>query len=135
MNQKQYKAAFATNDGIKISKHFGRAEFFEVIEVSDGKIISRERRANTGAHHSHNHEHGQEGHHHEMNHEHQERHNKMSEIISDCDYVVSGGMGFPIFNTLTALGKQVIIASLNNIEEALKEIDAGTIINHTEKLH
>ena len=133
MNGKQFKAAFATGDGIKISRHFGRAEFFEIIEINEDKIISRERRANTGAHHHHEHEHG--GMHHEMNHEHNERHNKIAEIVKDCDYIVAGGMGTPIYNALSALGKKVIVTSLNNIDDALLEISSDKIVNHTEKLH
>ena len=133
MDSKQFKAAFATNDGTKISKHFGRAEYFEVIEMNEGKITSRERRANTAGHHNQSHEHNAA--HHEINHEHQERHSKMAEIIKDCDYVIAGGMGYPIFNALSSLGKNVIVTSLNNIEEALTEIAEGTIVNHTEKLH
>ncbi len=131
MNVKQLKAAFATNDGVKISKHFGRAEYFEIIEMNEDKIISRERRANTGAHqhHTHDHEHGG------MHHEHEGRHNQMAEIIKDCDHVIAGGMGTPIYNALTSLGKKVIVTSLNNIDEALAEISKGTIVNHTEKLH
>ena len=133
MDGKQFKAAFATSDGIKISKHFGRAEFFEVIEIMDGNIVSRERRANTGAHHNHVHEH--DSMHHQMSHEHEERHNKMAEVINDCSYVVAGGMGHPIYNALTGLGKKVYVTSLNNIEDALTELQNGTIVNHTEKLH
>ena len=134
MNEIHFKAAFATSDGFKISKHFGRAEFFEIIEMNEDKIISRERRANTVAHH-HTHDHGHGSTHHEMNHEHNERHNQMAEIVKDCDYVVAGGMGNPIYNALSALGKKVIVTSLNNIDDALLEISSGTIVNHTEKLH
>jgi len=132
MNGNQFKAAFATNDGVKISRHFGRAEYFEVIEMNEGSIIARERRTNTGAHHNHSSGHDHDSMHHEM---HSERHNTMGEIVKDCDYVIAGGMGFPIFNFLNSLGKNVIITSLSNIDEALPQIANGTIENHKEKLH
>ncbi len=42
------KIAAVSGDGITISEHFGRAPFYVVVTVEDGKIVSRERRDKMG---------------------------------------------------------------------------------------
>lgn len=122
---KSFKAAFATNDGITTFAHLGRAKYFEIIEVKDGSILSRERREKPDFHSGH--------HHHHNNHD--EKHNKIFSIVADCDYIVAGGMGYGIYDFLSSRGKRAIVTTEKNIEDALNSLISGQIINHTEKLH
>ncbi len=122
------KIAFATDNGSSISQHLGRANYFEVIDVENGSVTSRERRDKPVFQHQHNN--------HDRNHEqHQKRHEAIAEPIKDCNMVVARGMGFSIFNFLTSLGITPIVTTIKEIDDALSEIVEGTIQNHTERLH
>jgi predicted Fe-Mo cluster-binding NifX family protein len=123
----QFKVAFATNDGITTFAHFGRAKYFDVIEVKDGNIISRERREKPDFHSQHDH------HNHHGNHG--ERHNTIYSLIEDCDYVVASGMGYGIYDFLISKGKNPIITSVKGINEAVALLIENKLENHTEKLH
>ncbi|MCK7517641.1 MAG: hypothetical protein MZV64_07950 [Ignavibacteriales bacterium] len=52
--------AAVTDDGTTISQHFGRAKFYEVLFVENGKVVKRERREKLG----HNNFAQEEHHHH-----------------------------------------------------------------------
>ncbi|MEP0861956.1 MAG: hypothetical protein HRF52_11025 [Ignavibacterium sp.] len=123
-----FKVAFATNDGVTTFAHFGRAKYFEVIEVKDGNIISRERRNKPDFHSTHTHDHNHHG-------NHAERHNIIYSLVEDCDFVIAAGMGYGIYDFLISKGKQPIVTTEKNIEDALKELQEGKLFNHTEKLH
>ena len=44
MENKTLSIAIATDDGITISQHFGRAMYYEVLSIENGKVVKRERR-------------------------------------------------------------------------------------------
>lgn len=123
-----FKVAFATNDGVTTFAHFGRSKYFEVIEVKEGNITSRERREKPDFHSGNNHNHD-----HHSNHG--ERHNTIYTLVEDCDFVVAAGMGYGIYDFLISKGKQPIVTTEKNIEDALKNLISGQLVNHTEKLH
>ncbi|MGQ9799802.1 MAG: NifB/NifX family molybdenum-iron cluster-binding protein [Ignavibacterium sp.] len=129
MNQK-FKVAFATNDGVNIFSHFGRAKYFEVFEIEDKKVLSRERRDkpdfHSAAHHDHSH-HNQQEHH--------QRHNIILSLVEDCDFVVAAGMGYGMYEFLVSKGKQPIISSVKSLDEALSLLLEEKLENHTEKIH
>jgi predicted Fe-Mo cluster-binding NifX family protein len=132
------KIAAITDDGKTISRHFGRAENYQVLTIEDGKIISTELRAKPG------HTHFREG-----DHEHlkasgqqhgfgplaEKRHARMAEVISDCQLVLCRGMGKGAYDNLQALGIQTIVTDLSDIGEAVSAYLAGTIVDHKERLH
>lgn len=124
MNQ-TFKVAFATNDGINTFAHFGRAKYFEVIEIENGNIKSRERREKPDFHSNAKHNH----------HGHHERHSKILELVKDCDFVVAGGMGYGIYDFLVSEGKTPIVTTIKNIDEALSLLVDNKLENHIEKLH
>ena len=132
METKDFKIAFATDDGTTISAHFGRANFYEVVDVQNGKVIGREKREKSSHHHQHNHHVHTNGEDHQS---HEERHLQMTLSIQDCDYVVARGMGYGMYNHLNALGKAAIITAISDIDSAAIEIIDGSIQNHIEKLH
>lgn len=131
METKNFKIAFATDDGSTISAHFGRAALYEVVEVANGQITGREEREKP----SHQHQHAHHVHSHDDQPSHEDRHVKMTDAIQDCLYVVARGMGYGMYNHLQSLGKEAIITTTLNIESAAKGIIEGSIQNHVEKLH
>lgn len=126
MENKTFKVAFTTDDSTAISPHFGRANYFEVLQITNGSVTSRETRDKALFHGNHN----------ENNlPDHGERHKAIYESIQDCDYVVSGNMGQGIYDFLIENNKKPIITNIRNIEDALAQIITGTIENQLDKLH
>jgi predicted Fe-Mo cluster-binding NifX family protein len=133
------KIAFATQDGNTISKHFGRAPYYLVVTVEDGKETAREMRDK--ANHTHfahepHHESGAEQHPHGFSPEEQNRHFQMAASISDCTALVCGGMGNGAFVNLNERGIKPLLTDMNSIDEALKAYLDGSLVDHSaEMLH
>jgi predicted Fe-Mo cluster-binding NifX family protein len=157
MKNETFKVAIVSEDGITISKHFGPAPFYEVFTIENNQIIKRDTKEKFNAHplgqphrhhvnnpeepalnaetnniqnqdsiiHAQGHHHGQHGH----------NHNSMIENISDCNFAISRGMGYGIYSHLNNSGIEPIITDIVYIEDAVKALIEGTIINHHEKLH
>ena len=130
------KIAFVTDDHQTISAHFGRAQFYEVFTIEDGKVILRESFAKNNQHKvvaldAQSEPHGGHGKHHH----HQHDHNAMIAPISDCEALLTRGMGMGAHNSLKERGIQPVITDIREIESAVKAYIAGTIIDHPEKLH
>lgn len=128
--------AAVTDDGTTISQHFGRAKFYEVLFVENGKVVKRERREKLG----HN-NFAQEEHHHHSGEQHgqdQHSHNKhvsMAEAIKDCQILLSRGMGNGAYQSLLQLNIKPVVTDIKNIDDAGQAVINGSIIDHTEKLH
>ena len=131
------KIAFITDDGEQISRHFGRAPYYLVIEVEDGKVIGREMReklghrhfAAEGEHHEHEHHDGHSG---------EEAHGKhvsMAEAISDCEALICGGMGMGAYQSMERLGIKPVVTEKSDIEETLQAYLDGSLTDQTEMLH
>jgi len=149
------KLAFVTDNGISISKHFGRALFYEILQIKDGQVVSRERRDKiqhaqfAGKSHSHyEHGYGEQGHgrvvqghgfshgaQHRFDPAAQDRHIRMAQEIQDCQYLVVGGMGADAYESMKQVGITPIVTELNTIDEAVKAFLAGSLKDHTEYLH
>ncbi len=122
------KIAVATEDGAHVSAHFGRAPFFEVLTLENGKIVARERRAK--AFHQGNHQHDD---HHEAG---RDTHaSGMVAAVQDCTAIIAGGMGNPAFAAIEASGLKAILTDERDIERAAQAYANGTLVNHTERLH
>ena len=89
------KIAAVSEDGVSISRHFGRALFYIVVTVENGKIISRETRDKMGhsqfareAHQGHAQEADPRGH--GFDPAAQNRHVRMAGGITDCQVLLAG---------------------------------------------
>jgi len=128
--------AAVTDDGTTISQHFGRAKFYEVLFVENGKVIKRERREKLG----HN-NFAQEEHHHHSGEQHgqdQHSHNKhvsMAEAIKECQILLARGMGNGAYQSMIQLKIKPVVTDIKNIDDAVQAVINGSIIDHTEKLH
>jgi len=132
------KIAVITDDEKTISQHFGRAPYYMVVTVEEGKISGHELRPKLG----HNHfqgMHGEEGHEHEHEHGHDEeshqKHASMAEAISDCQIVICGGMGMGAYESMRRLNIKPVVTDMANIDEAVQAYLDGKLVDHTEKLH
>jgi predicted Fe-Mo cluster-binding NifX family protein len=130
------KIAVVTDDGITVSQHFGRAQFYEVLSVENGSIIKRERRPKSGhhtsAHSDHNHDHGAS---HGFDATSVNKHNQMAETIKDCQVVLARGMGNGAYQGMLQNNIKPIVTDIRTIDEAAQVVINGSIVNHTEKLH
>ncbi len=130
------KIAAITEDGNTISQHFGRAPFYVVVTVEDGKIINKEKRNKTGhhtfaAHHAdlapgekHGYDAGSEV-----------RHASMAENVSDCQVLIAGGMGWGAYESLKSRNIEPIVTDIKTIDEAVKLYLEGKLTNLMERLH
>lgn len=131
------KIAFITEDGKTISQHFGRAPFYLVLSIEEGKIINREMREKSGHNQYHNQPHS-EAHHgagHGMDSASHQTHLDMAEPIADCQVVICGGMGMGAYESLRSLNIRPLLTDLRDIDAAAQAFIEGKLIDHTELLH
>jgi predicted Fe-Mo cluster-binding NifX family protein len=121
--------AFVTDDGSTISSHFGRALYYEIITLQNGKIADR-RRVNKAGHHSFGPEaHGADGHHDD------DKHAAMTAPLAGVAALVARGMGMGAQQYLVASGIRPILTDLHTIDEAVQHYLAGTLVNNPQRLH
>ena len=134
------KIAAVSEDGVTISQHFGRAPFYVVVTVEDGKIIARESRDKLGhpqftdePHEEHAHESDPRGH--GFDPSAQNRHARMAAAIADCDVLLARGMGAGAYYSMEQAGIRPVVTDITVIDEAVRAFISGQIVDHTEKLH
>lgn len=149
-----FKIAVVSDDGVNVNQHFGSSRYYEVFTVQNGQITKRERLEKQsfhapGQHHHHDEHYGsgahgnqssgigyqQHGMMHGTEHDSGHKHNAMISNIADCNYLISRGMGNGIYYHLEAANIKPIVTNIKNVEESVKALIDGTIINHPEKLH
>jgi predicted Fe-Mo cluster-binding NifX family protein len=120
------KIAIPSDDGETISKHLGQARYFQVITLEDGQVKSSERREKAShSHQDHQHDHevgihpGQQ----------------MIEAIRDCQVLIAGGMGQPMFDRATASGLAVYLAIEDRISDAVEAYQKGTLTSDLRRVH
>jgi predicted Fe-Mo cluster-binding NifX family protein len=131
------KIATVSDNGTTISQHFGRAPFYIVLTVENGKVVSKEKRMRSvqnicACHHDSHadcHEsHGQDT-------ASQAKHAGMADSIADCKVLLAGGMGYGAYQSLRNRDVEAIITDVEGIDEAVKLYLDGKIVNLMEKLH
>lgn len=134
------KIAAVSEDGVTISQHFGRAPFYVVVSVENGKIVARERRDKMGHAQFATEPHGHESHDvdsrgHGFDPAAQSRHARMAAAISDCDILLARGMGSGAYYNMEQAGIRPILTDIVEIDQAVQAVISGQIVDHTEKLH
>jgi len=131
------KIAIITDDGKTISQHFGRAPYYRVLTIEDGKIIEHEMRSKMGhnqfssePHTAENHEAG-----HGLDSASHNKHASMAETIADCKVIICGGMGTGAYQSMQQLGIQPLVTEVLDIEVAAQAFILGKLIDRTEFLH
>jgi predicted Fe-Mo cluster-binding NifX family protein len=131
------KIAAISEDGTTISQHFGRAPYYVVLTVEDGKAVSREKRDKAGHNTfaAHNEEHPAPGERHGFDAGAQTRHAGMMSNITDCQVLIAGGMGWGAYESLKSRGIETVVTDVENIEDAVKLYLKGKLPNLMERLH
>jgi len=129
------KIATITDDGKTISQHFGRARYYLVLTIEEGKIVDREMREKMGHTHFQSADtHDSQGGH-GMDSQSHNKHVNMAEVISDCTSLICGGMGMGAYESMRQLNIKPIVTELTDIETAAQAFIDGKLIDHTELLH
>lgn len=135
--EKTMKIATITEDGKIISQHFGRAPYYLVLTIEDGKVVNREMRDKIGHSHFPNQAHTEEtqasGH--GMDIASHNKHVSMAEVISDCEALLCGGMGMGAYESMRSLNIHPIVTDIRDIDTAVQAYIDGKLVNHTELLH
>jgi predicted Fe-Mo cluster-binding NifX family protein len=131
------KIAAISEDGVTISQHFGRAPYYLVVMVEDGRVVSKEKRDKAGHHTfaAHTEEHLEPGERHGFDAGAQTRHANMMSNIADCQVLLAGGMGWGAYESLKSRGIETIVTDVESIDEAVTLYLAGKLPNLMERLH
>ena len=134
------KIAAVSEDGVTISQHFGRAPFYVVISVEDGKIVSRETRDKMGHAQFASEPHAEESHRadprgHGFDSFAQSRHARMAAAIADCQVLLAQGMGAGAYQSMEQVGIRPVVTDIANIDKAVQAYIKGSLVDHTGKLH
>jgi predicted DNA-binding protein (UPF0251 family)/predicted Fe-Mo cluster-binding NifX family protein len=116
------RVALPTDDGTTLCQHFGRAHYYRVVEITDGKVVSTELRDKFA------HVHGEE-HHGESDVSHEEVHGRMADAAHGCDTIIAGGMGMGAINALTASGYKVMQTDMSKLDDIVEACRAGTFVD------
>lgn len=131
------KIAVISEDRITVSQHFGRAPFYVVVTVEDGKIVNKEIRDKAGHHtfSASGHPETAPGERHGYDAGAQSRHATMAQTIDDCKVLITGGMGWGAYESLKSHNIEAIVTDIENIDEAIKLYLQGKLVNLMERLH
>jgi predicted Fe-Mo cluster-binding NifX family protein len=131
------KIAVITDDERTLSQHFGRAAYYMVVTLENGKIVSRERRDKMGHAHFNQEPHAADepGQPHGFGPQAHNRHLQMAEAIADCEALLCGGMGRGAYESMLARNIKPIVTDIVLIDEAALAYAQGKIVDQVEKLH
>lgn len=131
------KIAAITEDGQTVSQHFGRAPYYLVATVEDGKIVDRELRDKLGHAHFANEPHEAEipGQQHGMDAASHNKHLQMAETIADCEALLCRGMGRGAYESMKVGGIRPVVTDIAVIDEAVMAYVEGNIVDQVELLH
>ena len=118
------KPAFPTDDGETISRHFGQAAQFKIVTIADGRVTGSELRPKAS------HQHGEHSHAGGVH-----PGQQMVDSISDCQVLVSGGMGAPALDRASSAGLQVFLTRRRSIDEAVRAFLDGTLEHDSRLIH
>ncbi|MFO3796842.1 MAG: NifB/NifX family molybdenum-iron cluster-binding protein [Anaerolineales bacterium] len=120
------RIAAVTEDGERLSAHFGMAPLYRVFTIENGQIVSEETRPKP--HHAQHprehdpHEHGRHN------------HADLFAPIRDCQVLLAGGMGEPAYQKARAAGLDVILSG-GKIAEAIDAYLKGALESDLRRLH
>ncbi len=134
------KIAAVSEDGVTISRHFGKAVMYVVIEVEGGEIVNREKRLRTsvglGDCHNYTPSDCQERHGDPRSSVYAlAKHFNMADAIADCQIIITGGMGYGAYASLKSRNFEPIITDQPDIDQAIKLLLDGKLENLVNKIH
>jgi len=130
------KIAVISDDEVSISQHFGRAPYYVVLTVEEGKIVDSETRPKAGHHTfaAQGHPRLAPGERHGYDAGSQAKHQSMADTIADCEALIAGGMGWGAYESLKGYGIRPIITDVGDIREAVLRYLDGNLPDLMERL-
>lgn len=125
-----YKIAVVTEDGQKISSHFGMAPLYQIFTIENDQIVGEEQRQKS--HHA-VHPHGEHGHE-DHGHGGHDTHGDMLAPVSDCKVLLCGGMGGPAFQKAQSAGLEVVMVG-GEIRPAVEAYLKGEASSDARRIH
>jgi predicted Fe-Mo cluster-binding NifX family protein len=132
--------AVLTDDGATVSQHFGRARYYAVVTVEEGRESGRElldrtdtllpvaeheaRQGLTGEIDCHGAGTAAAA-----------SHLRMVQPIRDCQVLLGGGMSWSARECLLGAGIRPILTDIESLDQAVEAYLDGTIVDHVEILH
>ena len=129
------KIAVVTDDHQTISAHFGRAIYYEIFTIEDGKIAKREAMQKPSHDQFAGEPHDEPGYTHGQGPLAGMRHTRMLEPIRDCQVLLARGMGMGAYESLQQAGIRPVVTDVADIDAAVQAYLAGNLTDHVEKLH
>jgi predicted Fe-Mo cluster-binding NifX family protein len=131
------KIAAITDDGKTVSQHFGRARYFFVVTVEDGKITGHELRDKAGHHTFAPHEAAGQGHSgpHGFDPASRNRHAQMLAGVADCQVILAGGMGRGMDVNLQQAGIRPVLTDIEDIRAAVQSFLEGRLVERPDLAH
>ncbi|MGA2505402.1 MAG: NifB/NifX family molybdenum-iron cluster-binding protein [Anaerolineales bacterium] len=129
------KIAVVSDDHSTICAHFGRAVYYEVFNISDGKVTGHETLPKASHDRSANEPYADPGFAHGQGSAEENLHTRMFAPILDCQVLLAGGMGKGAYNGLKQAGVRPVLTDMRDIEQAVKSYLEGTLTDHPELLH
>jgi predicted Fe-Mo cluster-binding NifX family protein len=131
------KIAVISDDEVSVSQHFGRAPYYVVLTVEEGKIVDSETRPKAGHHTFGAQEHPKlaPGERHGYDAGSQAKHRSMAETITDCEALVAGGMGWGAYESLKGYGIRPVITDEGDIRNAALRYAKGELPDLMDRLH
>ncbi len=117
--------ALVTDDGTTLMPHFGRARYYQIVEIEDGTVVHRELR-DKFAH--------QCGSLEQTEGEKENAHASMASGAAGCQYIIAGGMGPGAYSALTQAGFTVIQTQETDLATIIQKFIDGTLINQAGTL-
>lgn len=121
-----YKIAVVTEDGNRISSHFGMAPLYRVFTVNGSELVADSEREKPH-HERHNHNHHE---HHGAGHGHAD----MFQPIQDCKVLICGGMGQPAYQKAVDAGLEIILAG-GEVRQAVEAYLNGELSSDMRRVH
>ncbi len=135
--ERSMKIAVITDDGKKISQHFGRAPYYLVLSIEAGKVVNKELRDKMG-HTQFSGQHVEsesESAPHGMDNASHNKHISMADVIADCEALICGGMGMGAYESMRRLNIKPVVTQMSDAEEAVQAYIDGKLVDQTELLH
>jgi predicted Fe-Mo cluster-binding NifX family protein len=130
------RIAAVSDDGVHVSQHFGRAPYYVVLTVEEGRVVDSETRPKAGHHTFAAQEHPRlaPGERHGYDPGSQAKHRSMAESIADCEVLIAGGMGMGAYESLKGYGIRPIVTDVDGIREAVRRYLDGNLPDLRERL-
>lgn len=129
------KIALVTDDEKTVSQHFGRAPYYMVFTIEDGKVISSEKRGKAkpdDVDACHPSSRAGFGHGQGCGPDSAAKHKDMIGNINDCQVLIARGMGLGAYQSLKSHGIEPIVNREKDIDEAVRLYLAGKLENEMD---